>query len=147
MSNDLVAGEENVEHERKVNRRRNVAVVGLRDGDGKILMIRTARLPSRWQPIGGGMDPNDGSPIETLVREVTEELGIELQPEDFRPVIQAPYDFGEGTVYFFEANADPAAEEFSYDENEIIEYRWVDLVSAKRLQVFPATAKFLDALS
>ncbi len=44
---------------------RNVAVAGLLDEQGNILLVRTKRLPNHWQPIGGGIRPCDGSPAHT----------------------------------------------------------------------------------
>ncbi|GAA1014369.1 hypothetical protein Aple_079670 [Acrocarpospora pleiomorpha] len=135
-----------VMRERKINANRNVAVVALRDEDGRVLMIRTSRLPSRWQPIGGGMNPDESSPVDTLRREVREEAGIDLLPQDLRPIVEAPYDFGEGTVYFFEAEIGDRKSKIRLAENEITEHRWVTVDEARRLPVFPATEKFLIVL-
>jgi 8-oxo-dGTP diphosphatase len=145
--NDQFQSEQNVAKERANNRRRNVAVVGFRNSENKILMIRTARLPSRWQPIGGGMEPTDASPKQALVREVAEEIGISIEPSDLNPVIEAPYDFGEGTVYFFEARYDEHVDSIRINENEIVEHRWVDMQEAASLPAFPATQRFLEKLA
>jgi len=75
-----------VERERRLNGGRDVAVVGLRDPEGRVLMVQTRRFPSRWQPIGGGIDPGDSGPVATLVRELGEEAGLELGADAFRQV-------------------------------------------------------------
>ncbi|MFJ8811634.1 NUDIX hydrolase [Amycolatopsis thermoflava] len=139
--------EKGVARERKEHGRRNVAVVGLRNADDQILMIRTNRLPSRWQPIGGGVESSDKSPADALIREVFEELSISLDPSDLKAVLQAPYDFGEGTVFFYEAFFDPRVHRIKIDTEEIAESRWFDLSEAMRLPVFPATKTFLKILS
>ncbi len=38
----------------KDNPKRDVAVVGLRDAEGDVLLMRTHTLPDLWQPVGGG---------------------------------------------------------------------------------------------
>ena len=44
----------NVERERAKHPKRIVAVVFLYDRNGRVLLVRTKRLPTQWQPIGGG---------------------------------------------------------------------------------------------
>src|SRR5207249_620924 len=92
--------------ERSRNRHRNVAVVGLWNQDDKLLMIRTARLPHLWQPIGGGVEPGDQTPTEAAIRELKEEAALDLSETDLTPVIIADYDFGNGVVHFFQARID-----------------------------------------
>ncbi len=136
-----------VRREQTTNGHRHVAVVGLRDPEGRVLMVRTRRLPGRWQPIGGGMEPADASPVEALIRELKEEASIEYAESDFRLVTEAPYDFGDGRVHFFEARFDPSRQPPPrFDPHEILEYRWLSVSDAQHLLVFPATKRFLDAI-
>jgi len=132
--------------ERRLNGRRDVVVVGLRDECDRVLMVKTSRLPRKWQPIGGGMDPGDGTPIDALIREVQEEVGIRLSADRFRLVTVTPYDFGEGTVYFYEAAISEEAEALQFNRREIVEHTWVTVGEARELEVFPATRTFLSKL-
>lgn len=50
---NLTNPDQNFDYERKNNPQRNVAVVGLRDSQNRVLLVRTAKLPGRWQPVGG----------------------------------------------------------------------------------------------
>jgi 8-oxo-dGTP pyrophosphatase MutT (NUDIX family) len=127
--------------------KRNVAVVGLRDRQGRILLVRTHKLAEWWHPVGGGMDPEDNSPEETVVRELKEEMGIILNPDELHLVMTAPYDFGEGTVHFFEALVDKEPLDMKLDTKEIIDYRWFSIKNSLELPTFAATTKFLQKLA
>ena len=135
-----------VMRERRDNARRDVAIVGLQNEHGEVLMIETLRLPGRWQPVGGGVDPQDTTPRHAAVRETKEELDVDLQPEDLRLVVEAPYDFGEGTVWCFTAQL-PSAVELHFNSREIRQYCWLPVSEALKLPAFPATTRFLRALS
>jgi 8-oxo-dGTP pyrophosphatase MutT (NUDIX family) len=136
---------QNVEHEKKVNSKRNVAIAALRNRQGQVLLVRTARLPGRWQPLGGGMD-GDETPTEAVVREIKEETQICLSPDDIEEIVQIPYDFGEGTIYFFLSKETESFDNIIFDPNEIEEHGWFDIPVARNLPLFDATAKFLDIL-
>jgi 8-oxo-dGTP pyrophosphatase MutT (NUDIX family) len=140
--------DQNVERERRRNHRRDVVVAGLLDDRSRILMVRTSRLPGRWQPIGGGVEPGDRHDLRrAIMREIEEEIGVRLQPSDLDPVLDVPYDFGEGTVHFFRARLEDCDPPLSPAKEEIVEYRWLSIDDALRLPVFPATARFLQALA
>jgi 8-oxo-dGTP pyrophosphatase MutT (NUDIX family) len=130
--------------ERRNNARRDVAVVGLRNEHGDVLMIETRRLPGSWQPVGGGVDPEDNTPEQAAVREVKEELDIDLTLDDLTFVLAAPYEFGEGTVHCFEAKLSPAAR--PHFNKEILRHRWLPVPEARKLPAFRATMQFLEAL-
>lgn len=148
-SHDLSLGvdDSRVLRERRDNARRDVVVVGLRDHEDRILLVQTRRFPDRWQPIGGGIDSSDTTPVAALVREVEEEVDLRLRARDFKLVVRAPYDFGEGVVHFYQARIGTLAAMISFNPREILDHRWVGLNEAKTLPVFPATQRFLTALS
>jgi 8-oxo-dGTP pyrophosphatase MutT (NUDIX family) len=139
------AKDSNVAREMKENPKRYVAVVGLVNKVNEILLIQTSRFPDHWQPIGGGMDPLDSSPIETLVREVKEEVNISLSKDVFKFEITTQYDFGEGEVYFYTARLDKGLN-LEFDDDEIKSWQWFLIKDALLLQMFPATKKFLEHL-
>lgn len=131
--------------ESHLNPVRNVAVVGLINDAGDLLLVRTRRFPDRWQPIAGGIEHSDASPQHAIARELQEETGIRLQPDDFRFILMTPYDFGEGEVHFFIAqlpnNASPV-----FHAEEIHEWAWYPLTATNGLRMFPATERFLEHL-
>lgn len=131
----------------KENPRRDVAVVGLRDIQGNVLLMRSHKLPGHWQPIGGGVDPEDVSPRMAAVRELKEELGIKIDPSTLHEVLVTPYDFGEGSVYFFETPVNREKLELHVDSHEVIEHRWFSKDEAIVLSAMPATQKYLQQLT
>lgn len=148
-SHDLSLGADDnrVLRERRDNARRDVVVVGLRDHEDRILLVQTRRFPDWWQPIGGGIDASDTTPVAALVREVEEEVDLRLRPHELDLIVQAPYDFGEGIVHCYQARIGARAATISFNPREILGHRWVGLNEARTLPVFPATQQFLTALS
>lgn len=134
----------NVSRESIKNPKRDVAVIGLLN-NSKILLVRTKRFPDHWQPIGGGVKPFDKSPIDTLMREVKEETGIELDNNQIIFEIETEYDFGEGTVFFYSATVDRLTT-INFDTKELSEWGWFKFDEAIKLNMFPATEKFLNHL-
>ena len=131
----------------KEHPKRDVAVVGLRDLDGNVLLMRTHKLPDFWQPIGGGIDPNDTSPEVAAVRELREEFGIAIDAAMLTVVLTTPYDFGEGTIYFFDVIIDRDNTEFNVDPNQVVEYRWFSKEEALTLPSMAATHTYLQQLT
>jgi 8-oxo-dGTP pyrophosphatase MutT (NUDIX family) len=135
----------NVARESTKHPSRNVAVVGIFDATNRILLVRTKRFPDHWQPVGGGMKPMDSSPIDTLIRELREEMGIEFKPQTFKPQITTNYDFGAGHVFFYVASLPPNVTP-QFDAGELIEWNWFPLGSLDALNTFPATKQFFSSL-
>lgn len=125
---------------------RNVAVVGLRDEAGNVLLMRSHKLPNHWQPIGGGIEQDDTSPQAAACRELREEFGIDIDSSELSLVVQTPYDFGEGTVYFFDAQVDRSIMKFNVDPIEVVEYRWFSTEEAVSLPTMPATKAYFQRL-
>lgn len=68
------------------------------DDDGRILLARRAREPAEgaWDLLGGFMDEGE-LPLETLVRELREETGVDVEPLDFFGAW--PDRYGDGGVW------------------------------------------------
>lgn len=128
------------------NPRRNVAVVALKDDQGNVLLMRSHKLPEHWQPVGGGIDPEDASPEAAAIRELEEELDVHIDASLLKLVLTTPYDFGEGTVYFFEAEINRDRLVLHVDPEEVIEHRWFSKAELASLQAMPATKKYLETI-
>lgn len=130
---------------KKENPKRNVAMVGLIDESGRILLARTAKLPQSWHVIGGGIEPEDKTPKAAVIREVKEELGIDLDPNSLKFIITVPYDFGEGSIHHFTTLLSKDIE-LHVDKNELVEHKWFSLDEAVKLPMYDALRTFLGEL-
>jgi 8-oxo-dGTP diphosphatase len=70
----------------------------LLDDGGKILLARRAGEPGEglWDLLGGFMDEGE-FPLETLARELREEIGVEIQPLEFFGAW--PDRYGDGGIW------------------------------------------------
>ncbi len=120
----------------------------MRDSQNRVLLVRTAKLPGRWQPAGGGIEEGE-SPTEAAIREILEETNISLVKSKLQLVAEIPYDFGVGTIYFFQYKLPESLtlSNLSFSKKEIIDHEWFYLEQTKSLPLFDATSKFLDILS
>jgi len=123
---------------------RQVAVLLLINREYQVFLVRTKGLPNHWQPLGGGIDAEDASPEDAVLREVWEEARLDLSREDLVHLCDVPYDFGDGVIYSFAARLGDAAP-IIIDHAEIEEARWFALREAALLQMFPATSRILQA--
>lgn len=82
---------------------RRAARAILYDDDGNLLLIRRTKpnRPIYFTTPGGGIEPQDASPIDALTRELKEELGATAT--GYRQVLINTFEYGEGVVvqYFF----------------------------------------------
>ncbi len=87
-----------------------LALIIFRDHAGKILLqfrdSSTAINPLNWGFFGGHMDEGE-VPLQAVLREAKEELGIELAESDIRLVIERPWTHevtgDEKSVFLYEA--------------------------------------------
>lgn len=71
-----------------------VAAAVIRDGDRVLVTQRpTGPLAGKWEFPGGKLKPGE-SPERCLVRELREELGVEVGVSDIFAVVYHEYDFG-----------------------------------------------------
>ncbi len=65
------------------------SVAVIQDGEGRVLLVRQAYARSKWALPGGGSDPGE-SVVETAVREVREETGLDVVAERMTGVYHEP---------------------------------------------------------
>jgi 8-oxo-dGTP diphosphatase len=72
-----------------------VVAAALIDGEGRVLLARRPegkKMAGLWEFPGGKMEPGE-TPEAALVRELREELGIEVQPQDVAPFVFASHAY------------------------------------------------------
>jgi 8-oxo-dGTP diphosphatase len=69
----------------------------LRDAQGRVLLAQRPpgkHLAGMWEFPGGKLEPGE-SPELALVRELREELAVDIRPQDGTPLIRIPWRYGE----------------------------------------------------
>jgi 8-oxo-dGTP pyrophosphatase MutT (NUDIX family) len=127
--------------DKKHVKHRETARVMLIDEQNRIFLLKThfdpeVGLPPRWLTPGGGMDEGETT-LQTAVRELLEETGLNIDPEVLGdPVLVASgrWDWADGlsyhtykdTIYEYRvSNFQPDTSGFTQDEHrDILEFRW-----------------------
>ncbi|MDF0531490.1 NUDIX domain-containing protein [Tsukamurella sp. 8F] len=119
-----------------------VAAVCFRDGDGRVLTVRKRGTDAFMLP-GGKLEPGE-SPRACAVREIDEELGVALDPEELQlvvawrgPAANEPDTDIDSTVYSTDRRVNPVA------AAEIAELRWIDPAAHAGQNVAPMLALYL----
>ena len=120
---------------------RETARIMLVDEKNRIFLLKThfdpeVGLPPRWLTPGGGIDSGETT-LEAAVRELREETGLRVNPDDLgEPVLvgSGRWDWSDGlsyhtytdTIYELKVQKfDPDTSGFTQDElRDILEYRW-----------------------
>ena len=124
----------------------HVSAAVILDADGRLLLVRKSGTTAFMQP-GGKPEPGETA-SETLSRELAEELGIRLHPDELRPL--GEYTAAAANEPGFLVVADVFAADLG-DQSprigaEIAELRWVGGADAATLEIAPlAKENFLPA--
>lgn len=127
------------------------ALVGLTrrgpKGKREILMVATKRNPNQFQPVGGRVDPGEEH-LETALREVKEEVGLELSEQQLHETMHAGMFKRQGDMVFYAAEVtDEVANSLRLDDPEFESpARWMSLEEALEQPAFPSTKSFIRKL-
>lgn len=113
---------------------------------GRLLFVRTRRLPDEWQPPGGQVEEGDNSIAATASRELREELGVTVKTHDLALVSVELSDVKDGRIYFFTASL-PTGQSIRPVGAEILDHLWTTVGDASALALAPASRAFLRQYS
>ncbi|MEL7730517.1 NUDIX domain-containing protein [Citromicrobium bathyomarinum] len=101
---------------------RGVSVL-LRDGQGRVLMVRHAYGPPQWSPPGGGIARGE-PPEDAARREMEEELGLRIERLVLLGTLSETISGAPHTAYLFTAQIDALPRP---DGREVVEARFFAL--------------------
>ena len=143
---------------RPAYKRPESVLVVLNDGQGRALMLERVSPPGFWQSVTGSLEEGE-TPFATALREVAEETGILLSPEELKDWhTQNEYEIYEhwrhryapgvtrNTEHVFSARI-PAASPVRLSAREHCTHRWLPLAEAASLAFSPSNREALLRLA
>ena len=143
---------------RPAYKRPESVLVVLHDGQGRALMLERVSPPGFWQSVTGSLEEGE-TPFATALREVAEETGILLAPEELKDWhTQNEYEIYEhwrhryapgvtrNTEHVFSACI-PAAGPVRLSAHEHRAHRWLPLAEAANLAFSPSNREALLRLA
>ena len=123
-------------------RRIHVSAAVIHDGDGRLLVVRKSGTTAFMQP-GGKPEPGE-TPSETLSRELAEELGIRIDPDELRALgsFTAAAANEPGFVVVADVFAADIGSQSPVVGAEIAELRWVTRADADRFEIAPLASEY-----
>ncbi|MFD2698980.1 (deoxy)nucleoside triphosphate pyrophosphohydrolase [Paenibacillus shunpengii] len=122
-----------------------VAAAIIEDTDGRILIARRREGKSQaglWEFPGGKIEVGE-SPEACLVRELQEEMNIEIEPYAFFAVNEHAYETVTIRLIAYKANMRGGTIELSDHD----EYRWIQVGEMAGYSFAPADIPFVEQLS
>lgn len=101
------------------------------NSQGEILLVRIGYMHKLWVIPGGKLDRGE-EPADAALRELQEEIGVQLSECKYAFSIYHEKQGKKDTIYFFEAVAD--IHDFTIDDEEIIDVSWFPLHALPELR-------------
>lgn len=128
--------------DRTATRRIHVSAAVILDDEGRLLLVRKAGTTAFMQP-GGKPEPGE-TPSETLSRELAEEIGIRIAPDELRSL--GAFEAAAANEPGFVVVADVFAADIGAQQPrvaaEIDELRWVTRADADQLEIAPLAREY-----
>ena len=101
--------------------------------NNKILMVKEAKkeIYGKWAFPAGHLDVNE-TLFEGAKRETLEETGCNVEIKKAFPILTN--NFKDKGIMLFHFLAEPIEETGKYDQNEIIETKWIDIDEMKQMK-------------
>lgn len=119
-----------------------VSAAVITDREGRLLVVRKAGTTAFMQP-GGKPEPGE-TPAETLSRELDEEVGLRIAPDELRPL--GEFTAAAANEPGFEVVADVFAADIGEQQPvvaaEIDELRWITRADADELDIAPLAREY-----
>lgn len=121
------------------------AHVWIMNSKGELLIQKRSKekrlYPNLWSITSGGTDSGE-STLDTVYREVKEELGIELKPEELE--LMMSYKRNHDFVDVYLARKDIKLEEITMQKEEVSDVKWVSKEDLEKLIKEEQTPKSLQ---
>ena len=103
----------------------------LRDGEGRVLLVRHSYGPRGWSGMGGGLKRSE-DPEAALRREMREELSCEIEAVELAATLYEKLSGAPHTAYVFTAR--PVGD-VEVDGRELMEARWFTLAELAEVEL------------
>lgn len=98
--------------------------------------------PGKWATFGGLSEPGDASPLDTFIREVLEELGVKINPNEVSLLRQGYNEERKIERYIYFVTRDLKDEEIKLGEGQ--GYAWLTLAQALAKDLTPRVRQDLQ---
>ncbi len=124
-----------------------VSTVALIDWQGRVLISLRSRnkiLPNFWEFPGGKIKTNE-SPDDAIVREIKEELSLNIDKKSLKPISFNTYTYDQfHAIIFFYICRNWNGSPLSKKNHQII---WTEIDKLKRYKFLPGSNKFILELN
>ena len=124
-----------------------ISTIALIDWQGKVLIsLRPEKknLPNFWEFPGGKINTNE-SPEDSIIREIKEELSIDINKKSLKPLSFNTYTYEDfHAVIFFYISRSWKGNPISKENQKIL---WIEINKLKNYNFLPGSKKFIFDLN
>ena len=124
-----------------------ISTIALIDWQGKVLIsLRPEKkiLPNFWEFPGGKINTNE-SPEDSIIREIKEELSIDINKKSLKPLSFNTYTYEDfHAVIFFYISRSWKGNPISKENQKIL---WIEINKLKNYKFLPGSNKFVLELN